>query len=316
MYFCKKSKMITTKIAISGELGSGKTVLSSKLSTVLGIEIVSVGKIQRKLAQKYGMTTLEFNKYMESHPEIDTECDDMVTKYGMEESELILDSRLAWHFVPNSFKIHLLVDSTIAAKRIYDDNIRKNEKYNSINEAKTNLIERKKSETIRFKQQYNVDIDNFENYDLVIDTTYSSPETIFEKVLEVLNQWKHKITFNHIFFSPKSLIPTQSIREHSFKYTKDISQSIKSHGFFEDSPVSIIKYLNQYFIYDGHKRVSASINNKYDLIPCVIIGDELNKLPTNQYSKEYLIDNYKLSNVYDWEAMHQFNYPEYLTKIE
>lgn len=307
--------MRNIKIAISGELGSGKTVLSAKLSAVLGMEIISVGKIQRQLAEKYNMTTLQFNKYMESHPEIDIECDDMVTQYGKENIPLILDSRLAWNFVPHSFKVHLLVDSSIAAKRIYNDNIRKNEKYQSIKEAKENLIERKNSETLRFKQQYQVDIDNFSNYDLVIDTTYSSPEFIFEKVLETFYNWKQEKKFNKIFFSPKSLLPTQSVREHSFSYTKDISESIKKHGFFEDALVSIIKFQNRYFIYDGHKRTSAAIYNKFDIIPCEIIGTDEGILPFGQTVHNYLTDNYKLINIYDWEAMHQFNFPEYFPEI-
>ena len=308
--------MKNIKIAISGELGSGKTVLSKRLSEVLGMEVISIGKIQRNLAQKYGMTTLEFNKYLETHPEIDEEFDDSVTRYGLGETPLILDSRLAWHFVPGSFKIHLLVDNTIAAKRIFNDDIRKDEKYISIEEAKANLTERKNSETIRFKQQYGVDIDNLCNYDLVVDTGLSSPEIIFEKVLEIFNKWKQDIKFNHFYFSPKSLLPTQSIGEQSFKYIKNITESIKEHDFFEDSPVLIIKDFNKYFIYDGHKRVSSAIKNKCDLIPCRLVGNEKHKLLINQNSKEYLRDNYSLKHVYDWEAMHEFTFPEYVADFE
>lgn len=172
------------KIAISGELGSGKTVLSRKLSSALGIELISVGKIQRQLAEKYGMSTLEFNKYMETHPELDHECDAMVEQYGKESRPLILDSRMAWHFVPHACKVHLLVDSHVAAERIFNDRIRKNETYASVEEARRNLVERKKSEALRFKQQYGVDIDNADNYNLVIDTSRLSPETVFEEVME------------------------------------------------------------------------------------------------------------------------------------
>lgn len=305
--------MKNIKIAISGELGSGKTVLSKRLSEVLGMEVISIGKIQRNLAQKYGMTTLEFNKYLETHPEIDEEFDGSVTRYGLEETPLILDSRLAWHFVPGSFKIHLLVDHTIAAKRIFNDDRRKDEKYISIEEARANLAERKNSETIRFKQQYGVDIDDLCNYDLVVDTGLLSPEIIFEKVLEVFNKWKQDMEFNHFYFSPQSLLPTQSIREH---YTKNISGPMKGHGSFEDSPVLIIKGFNKYFIYDGHKRVSFAIINNYDLIPCRLVGNEKHKLLMDQDPKEYLRDNYRLKQVYDWEAMHQFTFPEYVSELE
>ncbi len=180
------------KIAISGELGSGKSVLSSQLSENLGIEIISVGKIQRQLAEKYGMTTLEFNQYMETHPELDEECDAMVTKYGKSDTPLILDSRLAWHFVPQAFKIHLLVNSKVAAQRILNDKVRKNEAYTDVVEAEKNLIARKASETLRFKQQYGLDINDINNYDVVIDTTQITPKSVFQQVMQALEKWQEK----------------------------------------------------------------------------------------------------------------------------
>lgn len=304
------------KIAISGELGSGKSVLSKKLSAVLSMDIISVGKVQRQLAEKYGMTTVEFNRYMESHPEIDNECDDMVTAYGASDASLILDSRMAWNFVPHSFKIHLLVDSTIAAKRIFNDTVRKNEKYGSIVDARNSLIERKNSETLRFKKQYNVDIDDFSNYDLIIDTTYASPETVFEKVTETLKLWQEGKNFNSLYLSPKSLLPTQGIREHKYEYTKDISASIKKYGFFDDEPVSVIKYLNKFFIFDGHKRTSVAIFNNYEIIPAKVVAKDDEDLPFKQSVSEFVKFSYTLSNVYDWEAMHKFNFPEYLQEIK
>ncbi|MCK9164005.1 MAG: AAA family ATPase, partial [Bacteroidales bacterium] len=103
--------MNNIKISISGDLGSGKSVLSKQLKEELGFEVISIGVIQRELATKYGMDALEFNKFMETHPEIDEQCDEMVTNYGKEDRGLILDSRLAWHFIPHSFKVHLTVDN-------------------------------------------------------------------------------------------------------------------------------------------------------------------------------------------------------------
>lgn len=308
--------MKNIKIAISGELGSGKSVLSKRLSDFLGMEVISIGKIQRNLASKHGMTTLEFNKYLETHPEIDLEFDDAVTQYGLQETPFILDSRLAWHFVPASFKIHLLVDNSIAAQRIHSDEIRKDEKYSSIEEAKRHLTERKNSETIRFKQQYGVDIDDLCNYDIVIDTGYTTPEIIFEKVLEAFNKWKQDIDFNHIYFSPKSLIPTQGIRGHTFLYNKDISGSPIKIDCIENLPISIIKHFNRYFIYDGHKRASSAINSKTDLIPCIIIGNEKNQLPNDQDAREYLRNHYTMEQVCDWEALHDFHFPEYVPEFK
>ncbi|MDR2118935.1 MAG: cytidylate kinase family protein [Tannerellaceae bacterium] len=240
-----------TKIAVSGELGSGKTVLSNRLSSVLGWEIVSVGKIQRRLAERYGMSTLEFNRYMESHPELDEECDRMVSMYGKEERPLILDSRMAWHFVPDSFKVHLLANSYVAAERILRDRVRKNEAYSHVEEARRRLIERKQSETQRFGQQYGVDIDDFGNYDLVVDTSFALPETVFGKVIEALDRWRRGEPFGHLFFSPRSLVP--------------LPQVPPPHA----RPVLVTEDARQgCFLYDGHREPDASPEGSSELVAC------------------------------------------------
>lgn len=299
------------KISISGELGSGKTILSQKLSRTFGLEIISIGKIQRKLASEKGMTTLQFNKHIESNPATDNKLDSIITDYGKTENSFIFDSRLAWNFVPNSFKIHLLVNTDIATKRVFNDD-RVSETYQDLNTAKIELIERKKSERKRFKKQYNVDINDFANYDLVLDTTYATPKTIFKTCLDSINKWKKGEQYNSIWFCPKTLIPTQGIREHSIKYTNDIVESLQSQGFYEEFPVSLIKHKGNYFIYDGHKRTSSSILSKIELIPCFEISNNEFKKIIGQSIEEYIKSNYFLRDVYDWEALHQFNYPSYI----
>lgn len=181
--------MNNIKISISGDLGSGKSILSKKLKEELGFEVISIGVIQRELATKYGMDALEFNKFMETHPEIDEQCDEMVTNYGKEDRGLILDSRLAWHFIPHSFKVHLTVDNNIAAKRIFNDNIRKNEKYSSVEDAAEKLLARKNSEILRYKTLYGVNVEDISNYDCVVDTSNSNPQKIYELVLGFYKEW-------------------------------------------------------------------------------------------------------------------------------
>ena len=178
------------KIAISGELGGGKTVLGKLLCEKLDYKLISVGSIQRELAEKHGMTTVEFNKYMETHPEIDHECDRKVVEYGKSEDNLILDSRLAWHFVPQAFKIHLIINIDIAASRVFNDTIRKNEKNIDLADTKENIIIRKSSEIKRFKEQYTVDIDNYKNYDISIDTSYITLESLADFVITRMDSWK------------------------------------------------------------------------------------------------------------------------------
>ncbi|MCX7986610.1 MAG: AAA family ATPase [Bacteroidales bacterium] len=249
--------MLKNKISISGDLGSGKTVLARKISEKAGIPIISVGGIQRKLAQKYGMDTTTFNKYMETHPEIDIECDNMVSEYGRSDEPLILDSRLAWHFVPHSFKIHLLCNKVIAAERIFKDNVRVNEKYNNVDETYKSMVERRKSEVKRFKLQYGVDIDNLNNYDIVIDTSFITPDDVFKYAWEAIEQWQNGLPYKKIWLSPRNLFPT-----------RDDEYNI-------ENKVVVCRTNEKFFILEGHFSVSEALANNIALIPVSFFSGEV-----------------------------------------
>jgi cytidylate kinase len=167
-------KDYSINISISGELGSGKSTVAAELARTLRFEVVSVGLIQRRLAEKYGMSATEFNRYMETHPEIDIECDNMVADMGRG-TRMIFDSRLAWRFVPTSFKVYLKVDKAVAARRILGDKGRVSESFSALEEALTSITERRASELLRFRTQYGVDLDDDSNYDLVVHTDRIAP---------------------------------------------------------------------------------------------------------------------------------------------
>ena len=64
------------KISLAGDLGSGKSTVSKILIEELGATYYSTGAIVRDIAEKRGMSVVELNTYMETHPEIDHEIDD------------------------------------------------------------------------------------------------------------------------------------------------------------------------------------------------------------------------------------------------
>ncbi len=180
-----------TKISITGDLGSGKSHVSRLLSAALGFRIVSTGFIQRGIAEKYNMTTLELNEYTKTHPEIDDEIDGTISKLQEAEESLIFDSRLAWHFAPKSFKVYLTVDIDEAAKRIFNDK-RTSENYQNMEEAKNQILARRISELERFRSYYQIDYSDLSNYDLIVDTTHIAPEEVCEKVINAFKLWENK----------------------------------------------------------------------------------------------------------------------------
>ena len=56
-------------------------------------------------------------------------------------------------------------------------------KYDSVEEAITYLKARRASEVERFKRIYHVDIDNDENFDYVLDSTYHTPDEIVDLII-------------------------------------------------------------------------------------------------------------------------------------
>ena len=282
-------------ITITGSLGSGKSAVSSILKEKLGIEIESVGSLLRKMAQNYGMSTNEFNKYMEEHPEFDHELDSFVKEQGLSFTPKIFDSRLAWYFIPQSFKVYLYVKDEIAARRVYRDKERVNEKYGSEEEALFHIAERRKSEILRFKTQYNINLEDFTNYNLIIDTSHSTPEDIANMIID--NYKKNSLNQNDSWISPYTPFPTQRILSKEERINPLFP---RKEDYLKD-PVPVIFDNNRFFIFDGHQRVLNAIMNKIILIPCLLInptGDH--NLPNGQSVKDYIRDNFSQEYYYYW----------------
>lgn len=175
------------KITITGALYSGKSTVAKAISKALDYTYFSVGELQRKLAVERGMSITEYNKYMLDN-NLDHEVDNKTMEIGRLKENFIFDARLAWFFIPDSFKIYLKVDLDVAVERSMKNERGKSEKYASIEEAKVNITERRRLEVSRFKDIYKIDIDKDSNYDLVIDTSNVSMEGVIKETLEAIKR--------------------------------------------------------------------------------------------------------------------------------
>lgn len=167
-------------ITLTGNLGSGKSTICKLLNEKYGYETYSTGKVQRQLAAEHNMSVLEMNRLMCSDKKYDNMIDDAVTRISREnqDKKLIFDSRLAWNFVDRSFKVFLSVSLDEAAKRVWNDCRGEVEKYTSLEDAREQLRQRAETENVRYHEIYGLDYFNFSNYNLVLDSTNSSPELI------------------------------------------------------------------------------------------------------------------------------------------
>ncbi len=173
-------------IVINGDLGSGKSTVSVLLSERLGIRRISVGDLYRAMAAERGMTALQLNIHAELDEQIDGYVDRLQADIAAAGEQLIVDSRLAWHFFTGAVKVHLITEPTVAARRVLGRPADTVESYTSVEEALSRLAVRGESERARFLTRYGVDKARLRNYDLVCDTTTAAPEQIVAWIIDRL----------------------------------------------------------------------------------------------------------------------------------
>lgn len=172
-------------ITISGTPGSGKSTIGKILSERINLRYIYSGEIFRKTAKKYNMSLEEFGRYCEKNKEIDKELDDYQLNI-LNEGNVIIEGRIAgWlaHFndIP-ALKVMLDANIETRAKRIV-----KREGGN-IEQKKYEMINRQKNEALRYKNYYNIDLEDISIYDLVIDSTDKNPEEIAEIIILKINR--------------------------------------------------------------------------------------------------------------------------------
>ncbi len=168
-------------ITLTGNLGSGKSTVCRLLEQTYGYEIFSTGKVIRKIADEMGITVLEMNELMCKDHQYDKMIDDTTARISREnpEKSILFDSRLAWNFVEQSFKVFLSVDLMESARRVYADKSRGEvESYASIEDAAAQLRARAENEDKRYEELYGIHYFDFDNYNLVLDSSFAPPELV------------------------------------------------------------------------------------------------------------------------------------------
>jgi cytidylate kinase len=248
-------------ITITGNLGSGKSTIGRIISEKYSFEIYSTGKVQRELAAKMNLSTLELNQLMMSDRKYDYMIDDETTRISRvhKDKNIIFDSRLAWHFAEESFKVFVSVSLDVAAERIIKDQRGSVERYSSIEEAKELLAERAKTESIRYKEIYNLNYMDFNNYNLIIDSTYCDPDTIADIVMEEARKYYDNPQYTtKILVSPKSLI-FEALTEDDNERLRDLVKELKDTVCISDNAIKVKQQNGKYLVTDNIDFAKAAL---------------------------------------------------------
>ena len=183
-------------ITLSGKPGSGKSSTADKVAELLGYSRYSTGDMVRKVSKKMGLTLSEFNERAKEDHSLDDQVDEELRKLR-NERELVIDSRLGFYWIPESFKVYLDLDLDVSVARIFKD-AQSNAKRSSgaglaetIGEARHNVEVRLHSEQKRFKSIYGIDPYDIKHFDLVIDTSRHSPQTVALTIFDHYQKWQH-----------------------------------------------------------------------------------------------------------------------------
>lgn len=180
-------------ITIAGAVGSGKSSTARGVAAVLAFRHTSSGDVFRKIATERGVSVEAINLAAEEQKEIDYQVDEWIKNMGREDDQFVIDSRLAFHWMPESFKVYLSLDPDTAAERIFmhmKEAGRVSEDATTVEEVRASIDRRYASEQKRYLDLYNVDPSDPRNFDLVIDTKTHDLQTVIRMVADSFQKWR------------------------------------------------------------------------------------------------------------------------------
>jgi CMP/dCMP kinase len=184
-----KRKIIT----IAGSLGSGKSSTAKAVAAVLGFRHFSSGDLFRKIAAERGESIEAMNISAEVQRDIDLKVDELLQEMYRTQEKLVIDSRMAWRWMPRSFKVFLMLDADTAAERIFNqltEEGRLSEDAQSVEEVRNSIDRRSASEQKRYAALYAVNPTDPLNFDILINTKYNQLKTVTAVVRNAYHAWR------------------------------------------------------------------------------------------------------------------------------
>jgi len=184
-------------ITIAGRPGSGKSTASKSLASELGYAHFSSGDLFRSIVNERGIELTQAHLISERLSEIDHAVDARLKEIGSTEDRRVIDSRMAWFWMPESFKVFLDLDLNTAAERILasmDATRTDNEHVPSDPIEYAELLRvRLDGEASKYQRLYSANPYDISNYDLVVDTRANNPDQTRELILREFQNWRSRV---------------------------------------------------------------------------------------------------------------------------
>jgi len=177
----EKSKFKDLVITVSGLHGTGKSTQAKRLAEYFGLRYISAGTIFREIARERGVSLEEMLKIAEEDPAVDKALDSRTHEESLRKGVVIDASLSAWMAENPDIKILLIAPLKARVRRIA------NRENLAEDEALTKTLKREESDRKRYKDYYNIDINDASIYDVVLNTELFTPDgtaRILKKIIE------------------------------------------------------------------------------------------------------------------------------------
>ncbi|PSP97833.1 cytidylate kinase [Halobacteriales archaeon QS_4_70_19] len=174
-------------ITVSGPPGSGASSTSQALAEALGVQRVDGGEVFRELAEERGMSLTQFSARADEKPEIDRLIDRRLQRvaevWGASNKGFVLESRLAGWLAGNraDLRVWLSAPEEVRVTRTEDRE-----------EMESEMRVREVQEIGRFERAYGVDVTDTSFYDLSLNTSRWSRESVVEVILQAIEEYDYE----------------------------------------------------------------------------------------------------------------------------
>jgi len=172
-------------VVVGGTIGSGKTTVAERFAEHFGFTLVYAGGMFRQMAAARGVDLAAFSKEAERDHSIDRELDgrvlEEVLRHDSFGSDVVVDGRIQAHLLAQRrvpcFKVWIDAPLDVRVERIAG------RERKALEVARREILDRERSERVRYKEIYGIHLDDTSDFDLRIESSDKSPEQIADLIL-------------------------------------------------------------------------------------------------------------------------------------
>tara|TARA_B100001750_G_C15501020_1_gene597189 strand:+ start:1813 stop:2373 length:561 start_codon:yes stop_codon:yes gene_type:complete len=174
-------------LTVSGHPGSGTTTLVNEICRRKGWDSLNGGEVFRTSADERGVTLEEFSSLCDKESEVDKSLDQRLISAMLDENgPEVVESRLSgwWAYQHEILCIRLWLSVSIKerANRVV------NREGGSHDDVVSRILERMESDQKRYKNLYEISLDDMTPYNMIIETDSLSATEVADMVENALNK--------------------------------------------------------------------------------------------------------------------------------